>query len=220
MGRKSRDRRRKRQRQADSRTAAGAPAAPGGGRGGRRLSRAKLRRRIQWAAAGLVVAALVGGLWWHSSARQQDFQALAEQGREALEARVVSERSAGRGHESGGVSYDERFPTSGPHHPSWVDPGVYSEPQPVDELVHALEHGNIVIYYDEPGDAVMGQLREWASLYDDQWSGIVVTPARRLGESIMLTAWTRRLRLEEFEPAMAAAFIDAYRGRGPEHPVR
>ena len=40
------------------------------------------------------------------------------------------------------------------------------------------------------------------------------------GEAIVLTAWTKRLRLDPFDPAAAAAFIDAYRGRGPEHPVR
>lgn len=39
-----------------------------------------------------------------------------------------------------------------------------------------------------------------------------------LGESIVLIAWTRRLRLEEFEPA--GAFVDTYRGHGPENPVR
>lgn len=220
MGKKSRNRKRKRQWQAGSGGTATAAASPRGARGGRRLSRAKLRRRIQWIVAGLVVVAIAGGLWWRSAARQQDFRALADQGRADLEARVVSERSAGRDHVSGGMGYDDRFPTSGAHHPRWVDPGVYGEPQPTDKLVHALEHGNIVIYYDAPGDAVMGRLREWASLYDGQWSGLVVTPARGLGESIVLTAWTRRLRLEEFEPGVAAAFIDAYRGRGPENPVR
>jgi hypothetical protein len=41
-----------------------------------------------------------------------------------------------------------------------------------------------------------------------------------IGQQIILTAWTKELRLEEFDAAAAAAFIDRFRGRGPEHPVR
>jgi len=133
---------------------------------------------------------------------------------------VVTEPSAGRGHDPSVRHYDDRFPTSGVHNPTWVDPGVYAERQAKAKLVHALEHGNIVIYYDDPPDPVLQRLRRWAALYDGQWSGIVLTPAPGLGQTLVLTAWTRRLTLDEFQPELAAAFIDAYRGRGPEKPVR
>lgn len=166
------------------------------------------------------LVALAGAVWWVSSARQGDFLTLAEQGTEAMRAQVVSEPSAGREHVPGSIDYDHRFPLSGPHNPTWVEPGVYDTRQPTEKLVHALEHGNIVIYYDEPGAEIMGRLREWAGLYDNQWSGIVVTPAVGLGEQIVLSAWTKRLALNELAAAPAAAFIDAYRGRGPENPVR
>lgn len=214
MSRKRRNRKggRKHKRSAGNTGSSAPPRRP--------LSRAKIRRRLHLAAGALLVAAVVGGLWWLSSAREQDFAALAAEGRTALQARVTTEISAGRDHVSGSPGYAHRFPTSGPHSPTWVEPGVYSEAQRRAAIVHALEHGNIVIYYDEPGSAVMERLRAWASLYDGQWSGIVVVPAANLGESIVLTAWTKRLRLDPFEPAVAAAFIDAYRGRGPENPVR
>lgn len=218
MSKKQRNR--KRQGNRSPQGARGPAHGRGKARARRPPSRAKIRRRIHLAAGALVVVALVGGLWWLSSARQGEFMTLADAGRDALRERVVSERSAGRDHVSGPVDYDHRFPTSGPHNPTWVEPGVYAQRQPKAELVHALEHGNIVIYHDEPGDAVMERLRSWAALYDNQWSGIVVVPAPGLGESVVLTAWTQRLRLETFEPAAAAAFIDAYRGRGPENPVR
>jgi hypothetical protein len=41
-----------------------------------------------------------------------------------------------------------------------------------------------------------------------------------IGEEIILTAWTRELRLPKFDAASAAAFADRFRGRRPEHPVR
>lgn len=55
-------------------------------------------------------------------------------------------------------------------------------------------------------------LRDWAGLYDIQWSGIVVTPALDLEESLVLAAWTKRLRLGgDFRPAVAAAWRPVHR---------
>ncbi|MDZ7748558.1 MAG: DUF3105 domain-containing protein [Halofilum sp. (in: g-proteobacteria)] len=184
------------------------------------MSRAKIRRRIHFAVGTVVVLATAAAMWWAFSARHAGFEALAEEGRAELQTAVVTEPSAGRDHHSGTHSYDHRFPTSGPHSPDWVEPGVYTRRPSDARLVHALEHGNIVIYYDDPGEDAMGRLREWAALHDGQWSGIVVVPASGLGSSIVLTAWTKRLQLDELRTELAAAFIDAYRGRGPENPVR
>ena len=39
-------------------------------------------------------------------------------------------------------------------------------------------------------------------------------------EVVVMTAWTKLLRLEAFDEASAAAFIDLFRGRGPENRVR
>ena len=87
-------------------------------------------------------------------------------------------------------------------------------------LVHALEHGSVVIYYDTPGDEVMAMIKDWVELYPDRWEGIVGTPLPGLGSTVVLSAWTKALRLDPFEPTVAAAFVDAYRGRGPENPMR
>ncbi|MDP6276923.1 MAG: hypothetical protein QGI11_00225 [Nitrospinota bacterium] len=49
---------------------------------------------------------------------------------------------------------------------------------------------------------------------------MIATKMAGIGVSVVLTAWTKRLNLERFDRAAAAAFIDLFRGRGPEHPVR
>lgn len=116
--------------------------------------------------------------------------------------------------------YGTQFPTSGPHAGRWTETGFYTQPQPPTQLVHALEHGNIVIYYDRPGESVTARLKEWANAHPRQWEGIVVTPLPGLGEQIVLTAWERLLILPRYDEEKAAAFIDAFRGRGPENPVR
>ena len=68
--------------------------------------------------------------------------------------------------------------------------------------------------------SVMAKLKDWTSLYDGTWDGVVATKAAGLGEVVVMTAWTKLLRLETFDDASAAAFIDLYRGRGPENAVR
>ncbi len=78
----------------------------------------------------------------------------------------------------------------------------------------------MVIYYDTPGDAAVATLKDWASRFKGQWSGVVATRFAGLGNELVLTAWTRSLRLNSFDAAQAAAFVDAFRGRGPENPVR
>ena len=182
------------------------------------------RRRRDYAVAAAVSAAIVAGVgayWWWLTKAEGDFLALAAQGQAVL-SEVRREPSLGRTHLRAGetYSYASRFPVSGPHHQVPTEPGFYDFPQAPIQLVHALEHGHVVIYYDQPGDDALDMLKQWSSRYSGVWDGVVVTPMPRLGERIELTAWTRRLRLTRFDPAVAAAFVDAYRGRGPEHPVR
>ena len=149
------------------------------------------------------------------------FEALAARGNAVL-GRVEEVPSLGRGKLPMGVDfpYEDRFPTSGPRDPVWAHAGFYKQPQRPSELVGALEHGNVVVYYDQPGLDVLRQLKRWCRLFSGKWDGLVVTPMPELGERIVLTAWTRRLALDSFDPAAAAAFIDAYRGRGPAMRVR
>lgn len=177
-------------------------------------------RMVLW---GLLAAALGGGGWfvWSSLSAESAFLELVEQGQGALK-RVETQPDSRGGHLSPGQSgnYGTRFPTSGAHDPQWTNPGFHDAVGRPERLLHALEHGNIVIYYERPPAAVLETLRDWADLYKGQWSGIVVSPMPGLGEGVVLAAWRQLLRLEEFDPAAAAAFIDRYRGRGPENPVR
>ena len=176
------------------------------------------------AGIGLVIAGLaVWAVVDYVDARQGSaaFNELVEHGRPAL-AKVERLPNDGREHVPDGtiIGYRDDLPTSGTHSLKWTDPGIYRTQQAPERLVHSLEHGMVVIYYDAPGEEGLKRLGLWASLFSGEWSGVVLTPKKGLGQAIVLTAWRRRLRLDAFEPATAAAFIDAYRGRGPENRVR
>jgi len=194
------------------------------------------RKTIQWGGAAdkqtgrlnmvllaLVAAALAAGAiyWWQTARSAAGFDALVAEGQPALAA-VESQTDTGSDHLTPGAAYNYGvpFPTSGPHDPDPTDPGFYSAPQPPTKLVHALEHGHVVIYYDQPGETALGYLKDWAALFGGHWDGVVVAPGAALGRAVVLTAWRKTLRLDNFEPTTVAAFIDAYRGRGPENPVR
>lgn len=46
------------------------------------------------------------------------------------------------------VNYISNPPTFGPHYPSWITKGFYTEPRPDGNLVHSQEHGYVIIWYD------------------------------------------------------------------------
>ena len=172
---------------------------------------------------GIAVLALIGAGYGFFAGQQEEsaFDTLAAAGQGALN-RVESFPSEGRTHMPAGsqISYGTNPPTSGPHYIHWVNPGFYETPKGRSNLVHSLEHGMIVIYYDRPTADALETLKSWTSLFTGPWSGIVSVRKAGLGEKVILTAWRRMLRLDRLETEVAAAFIDAYRGRGPENPVR
>ena len=98
-----------------------------------------------------------------------------------------------------GLALSGRSSDSGLHDPKWIDSGVYEEAQNRMKLVHSLEHGIIVVYYDTADPATWEVLNDWADLYDYPLGGIVVAPKPGLGEAIVLTSWSRLLRLDPFD---------------------
>ncbi len=202
----------------------------------RKRSKSKKAAKINWGGKaslgtgrfnlilGLVAAAaLIGGgaTWWLGRAAHSDFMTLAAQGQAALE-QVENFPNLGRTHLMPGETraYGASTPTSGAHDPVPTTPGVYASPQPPAKLIHSLEHGMVVLYYDAPPPEVMEQLKSWASINTGLWDGLVVTRLSGLGPRVVATAWRKKLELHPFDPAAVAAFVDAYRGRGPENPVR
>ena len=83
-----------------------------------------------------------------------------------------------------------------------------------------MEHGNVVIYFDPSDTDIIDTVKGWTSIYGGVWDGVVAVPRGGLNNQVVLSAWRKRLKLKPFDRATAAAFIDTYRGRGPERAVR
>ena len=182
---------------------------------------------VPWIIGAVV---LVGALAFPTIQRQfkmrtatGDFAQLVREGNSEMNRLQEKHRDLGRTHVPFGseITYNSSPPTTGPHYGSWINPGYYIEEQEPRQLVHSLEHGHIVAYYgDEVDDDTKNQLIDWTNDFRNTWGGFIAAPLEGTGSGIIMTAWRHTLRFDEFDPAIAAAFIDKHRGRGPENPIR
>jgi hypothetical protein len=126
--------------------------------------------------------------------------------------------------ESTQITYNTNPPTSGRHYGTATQPGFYVEPRPAGNLVHSLEHGAVVIYYDPAKltDEVRQSLTRFVQAHRDTWASVIVVPNPdpQPDAPFILTAWTKMLKLDSYDIPTIRAFLAEYLGRGPENPVR
>lgn len=152
---------------------------------------------------------------------------LPQAGDEAALGDVQTFDSEGNEHVQQGteVDYGTSPPTSGAHYAREASAGFYEETPPLGNLVHSLEHGFVVVYYDPAAitPEARASLEAFVAAHnDDPWAGVVVAP--HPGEDpeapYVLTAWQQMLRLDGYDAETVQAFLAEYLGRGPENPVR
>lgn len=123
--------------------------------------------------------------------------------------------------------YNSDPPTSGPHFQGDFEAGFYDEadlaslpPHPEGYLVHNLEHGYVIFWYncallDEQGcSGLKEQIRATMETFDNL--KLIAFPWNSLEEPVVMTSWGRMLSLESFDPGQARAFIERNRNRAPE----
>ena len=111
--------------------------------------------------------------------------------------------------------YNSNPPTSGWH---WAEPqewGIYDKPQVQEQLVHNLEHGGIVIQYN---NLSAGELRRLLDFVKRTPRHIIVAPYPGLdrGVRVAFTAWTYLQNCDGVDLEALADFVDTYRDQGPE----
>jgi hypothetical protein len=114
-------------------------------------------------------------------------------------------------------AYNSDPPTSGPHAPTPAACGIYRSPVADVAQVHSLEHGAVAIQYDPslPEDQV-GRLEDIARDLGD-WT--LLAPREGIEAPIALTAWTKRLLLEEVDEGAIRTFHQRFAGNGPEQAI-
>ena len=162
----------------------------------------------------ILIAAVV--LWQWYGPRETPIEMIALAEGECSPAQSVA--SLGRGDLQEGTAlpaYKDYPPLSGAHLNSPLPDGVTRETatnETLSRAVHNLEHGRVVIYYNNLSDAEVNQLETLAT----GQKKVVVLPWSGLKDKIVLGAWARWQRCNGVNVQAITTFINSYRDKGPE----
>jgi hypothetical protein len=133
----------------------------------------------------------------------------------------------GRSHIAEGTSggpYHSTPATSGPHWSSADSPGpwgIYASAQPQERMLHNMEHGGIVIWY-QPAQLDAAGLADLKAYVTQQITTIqfkvILTPwdGSDFKHPIAVTAWDWLLYLDKADLDAIRTFLDAHYGQAPE----
>ena len=122
------------------------------------------------------------------------------------------------------LEYAQSPPLSGPHYDRPTQGGFYENPQPAGNIVHSLEHGAVVIYYNESAmnESTRTSLQAFADTHTGTWRSVIVVPNENASAEadFVLTAWRNRMYMDSYDAQVVFEFLSEFLGRGPENPVR
>jgi uncharacterized protein DUF3105 len=124
------------------------------------------------------------------------------------------------------LSYSTNPPSGGDHYAIWAAYQSYDFALPAGYLVHSLEHGAVVFWYNCPDGCPdeVAQVEEFiAALPQDPLcasAGVprraVLVPSPELGSRWAASAWGFALTADCFDAQAFGAFYEEHYGRGPE----
>jgi hypothetical protein len=181
--------------------------------------RAALKRKrsaAMWTAmVSLILAIGFGGVdLIRSAAARYDVEKLNYQA--AIEVR--NDKDYGAGHTDQPVPYEMKIPTSGPHSPHDLTFGFYKTKPANENLVHNLEHGDIILYYHPGSPSELTNKLKKLVHYKRAGSGILAVPNPDVpeGDAVYAVAWTKTMELPAYDESKIGTFIYTYINKGPE----
>lgn len=177
---------------------------------------AALRRRLIVAA----VLAVVAGVFIFFAARPDSAPTLTEQLVAGSGGCVYDTKFDGDASNQGShvqnPTYEVDPPAGGPHFPSPANPGFYEGSRvPTDgQLVHAMEHGFVVLWFrpDLP-DETRTKIED---LSDQFGRELIVAERDGLDGEVAVTAWHRRLLCDQLVPDKVVLFTRSFKDQGTE----
>jgi hypothetical protein len=117
--------------------------------------------------------------------------------------------------------YPSQPPTSGPHNNAPLPAGQYPEPPPIDQVIHSLEHGAVVIWYDRA--ALTSKELDDLQLFfgkEGEQGKVIIAPydypdqgaagALPQGKQMALVAWHRTQTCDRVSLPVAFDFVYHY----------
>ena len=134
--------------------------------------------------------------------------------------KLANPKNEGSEHVETKVKYKANPPTSGNHNAIPADDGAYyDDPPPKENLVHALEHGRILIQFKPNApETLKGNLH---ALFEEDETHMTLTPNEtNMPYEVAATAWDHSLgcpRMNDRVYDAIRAFKFRYRDKGPEN---
>lgn len=122
----------------------------------------------------------------------------------------------GRGHLKPGdpvPNYKSVPPTSGTHNPQWYPAGVYDKNADITQLIHSLEHGYVIMYYNGISQDEINQL---VRIQQSDPFKLSVAEYPNMPQKIALAAWGNLQNCAGVNEQVIRSFIAQFRDHGPE----
>lgn len=172
--------------------------------------RQQVRSKLIWGVLGAGVLALIGLFIWQGA-----------RPRTGEEIPIMTSTHIAVDSDPG--EYNSNPPTSGPHYPDEAQAGFYdtnSYQYPAGYLVHNLEHGYIIFWYNCSllDETACTDLKSQIKSVMDGVNNVKVIayPWDSLDVPVVLTSWGRLQKMETFNTAQARAFYKSNLNRSPE----
>jgi len=188
----------------------------------RRAAKQRVKRRIFSGGAVVVVIALV--VFFVIQAQQgsrERIEALNTLAQEGNCSTLESHSEEGRSHvpETAPVNYSTNPPTSGDHFGGTSTTGVHTTPPPDGNLVHNMEHGHVIFWYQPSADPGVASALTEVVLKDP--TRRLLVPRESMPQPVAFTVWGTSMTCDgtasaEKIAATAEEFAKVEGGKGPE----
>ncbi len=114
------------------------------------------------------------------------------------------------------IHYSTNPPAEGNHYPNPQPAGIYPTPPPDGNLVHSLEHGAVILWYN-PKKLSSAQIDKLKSIYNKAPGDKDIMVARiSMDVPVAVTSWGRILKLMTIDEKAIDAFFSTNVDQGPE----
>ncbi|GAB4456612.1 MAG: hypothetical protein Kow0070_07000 [Anaerolineales bacterium] len=176
----------------------------------KRQHRQKIRSNLLWGGLGLAILAMIAVIVWQG-------------GKPAAGESIPLMSAPHIPLDSDPGQYNSDPPTSGPHYAEEAKAGFYDSniyKFPAGYLVHNLEHGYIIIWYncDLLDEAGCAGLKSQIKTVLDELGGVklIAYPWPSLDVPLALTSWGRLQKFTSFDAEQVKAFYRANLNKAPE----
>ena len=176
-----------------------------------RQRRQRTISNLVWIGLGALAAAVIGFFVWQGARPRagESIPVMADTGH------IPVDTDPG--------AYNSDPPASGPHYADELNAGFYETNDyqyPAGYLVHNLEHGYIIFWYncDLLDEAGCEGLKTQIQSVMNEFNGfkVIAFPWKSIDVPVVMTSWGRRMEMESFDAAQARAFYKTNLNKAPE----